>query len=536
MKSSTDPDYVVGVAGCGAMGQGIAQVSVQGGMRTLLFDARDGGAEAAKTAIAGRLNRLVEKGRMGETDAQAAIDLLVPATGLADMAEADCVVEAVFEDLDVKHALFRELESVVRSDCILASNTSSIPLAQIARVCEHRDRVAGLHFFNPVPLMKLVEVIRAAQTSDETVAVLMDLGERMTRVPVEVKDSPGFLVNMGGRAYTTEALRIVHEGVATPEQVDAVMRDCWGFRMGPFELMDLTGIDVNYPVSQIIYDGYNQDPRLKTSPNHKAMFDAGLFGRKTGQGWYKYDGKGQKIDPPSADFVTDAAPITNVAVVTELSDMMGGDWLEDAIHDDELDLELVEDMLLDGVPVDPLLQKFLDDCGMTIIEDDGSCPVLAAPVGGDASLVSSSMEDTTRRLVCLDLQGDTSGRVTLMTGPGSDPGILNGVAAAISAAGCKVTAIKDGAGFVGQRMTAMVANLGCYMAEIGLATPEDIDKAMQLGLNYPQGSIALGEQIGAELVHRVLCQLQDATGEDRYRPTQWLRRRADLGLPLHTPN
>ena len=529
MKSSTEPDYVVGVAGCGAMGQGIAQVSVQGGMRTLLFDARDGGAEAAKTAIAGRLNRLVEKGRMGETDAQAAIDLLVPATGMADMAAADCVVEAVFEDLEVKHSLFRDLEHVVRPDCILASNTSSIPLAQIARVCEHRDRVAGLHFFNPVPLMKLVEVIRSAQTSDETVAVLMDLGERMTRVPVEVKDSPGFLVNMCGRAYTTEALRIVHEGVAKPEQVDAVMRDCWGFRMGPFELMDLTGIDVNYPVSQIIYDGYNQDPRLKTSPNHKAMFDAGLFGRKTGQGWYRYDEKGQKIDPPSADFVTKARPVRKVALSTTLDDPTGGIFeamFQDAGIDD----------LLDDAEAEDVLYELCEVAGLTVIDDDGKCPILAAPKGREASHTVLSTGATHKRLVCVDLLGNWSNRVTLMTAPGADPAIRDGLAAAIAKAGMPVTAISDSPGFVGQRMVAMIANLGCYMAEIGLASPEDIDTAMELGLNYPGGSIALGEHIGAQTCDEILMYLHQATGDDRYRPALWLRRRAMLGLPLHTPN
>ena len=548
MKSSTEPGYVVGVAGCGAMGQGIAQVSVQGGMKTLLFDARDGGAEAAKTAITGRLNRLVEKGRMGESDAQAAVDLLMPCTAMSDMSGADCVVEAVFEDLDVKHSLFRDLEGVVRSDCILASNTSSIPLAQIARVCEHRDRVAGLHFFNPVPLMKLVEVIRAAQTSDATIAVLMDLGRRMTRVPVEVKDSPGFLVNMGGRAYSTEALRIVHEGVATPAQVDAIMRDCWGFRMGPFELMDLTGIDVNYPVSQIIYDGYNQDPRLKTSPNHKAMFDAGLFGRKTGQGWFRYDGKGQKIDPPSPDFVTDAAPATKVAIFS--SERLTTAWAEASMISD-LGQEVVDEMYSDLKDEDPdqALLDFCREIGLEVVDpfegadgladvtevmDGLDIPVLTGPIGEDATSVAGVADY--RKLVCIDLLGDLSKRVTLMTAPGVDQLRLNSVASAIIKSGRQVTAIKDSPGFVGQRMTSMVANLGCYMAEIGLALPEDIDTAMQLGLNYPRGSISLGEHIGAAMLNEIMENIHECTGDDRYRPTLWLKRRAMLGLSLHTPN
>ncbi|MEO1490729.1 MAG: 3-hydroxyacyl-CoA dehydrogenase [Pseudomonadota bacterium] len=498
MKSPEDPDYVVGVVGCGAMGQGIAQVSAQGGMRTILFDAREGGASAARERIAGHINRMAEKGRVSDADAAASIERLEVAENLAALAPCDTVVEAIFEDIDAKHAVFREVEAVVRPDCIIASNTSSIPIASIARACEHRDRIGGLHFFNPVPLMKLVEVIRAAQTSDQTVANLMALGKRMTRVPVEVKDSPGFLVNMGGRAYTTEALRIVHEGVATPEQVDAIMRDCWGFRMGPFELMDLTGIDVNYPVSQIIWEGYGYDPRLKTSPNHKAMFDAGLYGRKTGQGWFKYE-NGKPLDRPSPDFKTDAAPITKVRLAGP----------------------------------NPDLVAFCEEIGLAT-GDEG--PVLGAPVGLDATHRAVRSKIDAQTLCCIDLTGDTSKRVTVMTAPGADRAALEGIAAVIIASGRAVTWINDSAGFVAQRMVAMVGNLGCYMAEIGLASPEDIDTAMQLGLNYPHGSVALADQLGPTRTVNVLEALQSITGDERYRPTQWLRRRAQLGLSLYTPN
>ena len=545
MKNPEDTDYAVGVVGCGAMGQGIAQVSVQGGMTTYLFDAREGGAAAAKEQIAGRINRLVEKGRMGEDDASATIERLVPVETLDGLTKCDAVVEAVFEDLDVKHDIFTKLEAVVRNDCILASNTSSIPLASIARVCQHRDRIAGLHFFNPVPLMKLVEVIRAAQTSDDTIAALMILGRRMTRTPVEVKDSPGFLVNMGGRAYTTEANRIEHEGIARPEQVDAIMRDCWGFRMGPFELMDLTGIDVNYPVSGIIYDGYNQDPRLKTSANHMAMFDAGLYGRKTGQGWYAYE-KGQPLDRPSPDFETGTAPTRAVALSSDL-------WkaIEDDMEDESVDIitsgalseilngRQADELADDDLPQEAMLRRFCAEIGIDIIEDDGECPILAAPIGNDATETALSEcpgEGDHQRLVCLDMLGDTTKRVTMMTAPGSDPRHREGVAAAIIASGRKVTLIKDSPGFVGQRMVAMIGNLGCYMAEIGLASPEDIDTAMQLGLNYPRGSISLVEQIGVSECAMILSRMHEITGDDRYRETLWLKRRALLDLPIHTPN
>ena len=528
MRDPGEPGHTVGVVGCGAMGQGIAQVSAQGGMRTLLFDAREGGAAAAKERIGGHIDRMAEKGRVSAADAEAAKGRLEVADGMQALAACDAVVEAVFEDVEVKRALFGELESVVRPDCLIASNTSSIPIASIARACRHRDRIAGLHFFNPVPIMKLVEVVRAAETSDEAVAKLMALGRRMTRTPVEVKDSPGFLVNMGGRAFTTEGLRIAHEGVATPAQIDAIMRDCWHFRMGPFELMDLTGIDVNYPVSKIIACGYMDDPRLKTSANHMAMFDAGLFGRKTGKGWYEYE-DGRPKDRPSADFTTKAKPARKVALANEQTLSLG---LFDALMDDS---EGALDGLRDDVTGDDMVRAFCDEIGLKIVEDDGKCPLLAAPVGRDATYVAADVEDPSR-VICLDLLGDTSKRVTLMTAPGADREMLAGVAAAIAKAGRAVTWINDSPGFVGQRLAGMVANLGCYMAEIGLAAPMDIDMAMELALNYPRGPIALGEDLGAGELYSLMTGLHEITGEDRYRPTMWLRRRATLGLSLYTPN
>lgn len=502
MKNVSAPDYTVGVVGLGAMGQGIAQVSAQGGMRTILFDANADAVAAAHKLIAQRINRQVEKGRLEPGEAEAAIATLIPASALSDLSAADTVVEAVFEDRGLKQQLFQEIEAAVGPDCIIASNTSSIPIASIARVCERRDRIAGLHFFNPVPLMKLVEVIRAGETSEEVVATLVDLGKRMTRTPVIVKDSPGFLVNMGGRAFTTESLRIAHDRVATPSQVDAIMRDCCHFRMGPFELMDLTGIDVNYPVNQIIWEGYNYDPRLKTSPNHRAKFDAGTFGRKTGQGWYRYE-NGQAVDVPSPDLAPDVPPAKRVVIAE--------------VHRAKC-------------------EEFCSTLGIEMVrDDDGTSPIIAAPLGEDATTVAGMGGYDLKRVICVDLAFDTSKRVTIMTCPGGDPAVRDAFAAAIVQSGRAVTAINDSAGFVAQRMCAMIANLGCYMAEIGLASPEDIDLAMELGLNYPHGPLKLAEHLGTVETANVLNFLHETTREERYRLTTWLERRVLLDLPIHTP-
>ncbi len=490
----------VAVIGAGAMGRGIAQVGIQGGMQVWLFDAAPGAAAKAAEAIAAQLDSLVTKGRLPADEAAAAKAQLRVADALEQIKEVDLVVEAIIENLEVKQQLFTQLETIVRPDCLLASNTSSLRIAAIARSCQYRERVGGLHFFNPVPLMKLVEVIRAPATSDETVAALVKVGERMGRSPVVVQDSPGFLVNLGGRCFTQEGLRIVSEGVATPSQVDAVMRDCWGFRMGPFELMDLTGIDVNFPVSQIISAGYFHDRRLATAPLHQAMAESGQLGRKTKRGFYAYDDAGRML-APSPDAASESAPIEKVA--------------------------LAED--------DDALAELLRELGFSVSNfDDGQSPILCALLGEDVSGYAARRGFDHRRLFALDLTGRLDKRLTLMQAPGAVHALRDGLVAQFNKAGRKVTAIRDSAGFIGQRVAAMVANLGCEMAQIRVAGPADIDKAMTLGLNYPLGPLALADHLGPQTVLNILTQLQAITGDDRYRPSLWLRRRALLGLSVLT--
>ena len=503
MKSADAEDFTLAVIGAGAMGQGIALVSLQGGMNVILVDSRPGGAADAAKQIAARLDRSVEKGRLEAGDAAAMRARLTTREDLGMIESADTVVEAVFEDLAVKQELFQRIEGIVGVDVPIATNTSSIPIASIGRVCNHRARVAGMHFFNPMPLMKLVEIIRGPDTDDTTTAHLTALGKRMTRIPVTVKDSPGFLVNLGGRAYTTEGLRIQQEAVATPAQIDAVMRDCAGFPMGPFELMDLTGIDVNHPVSEFVHREFQSDPRLKTTPHHKLLKEAGRFGRKSGAGHFTYDAGGNKIDPPSPDFTTDAITATFI-------------WVPE--------------------PTDTLM-ALLDGTGMTsLIEDDGAVPIVAAPLGEDATAFAFRNGVDPARLVAIDTTGSTDKRITIMTPPGAGPDALGSVAAALIATGRTVTAIKDSPGFILQRMRAMIANLGCEMAQMDLASPSDIDLALKSGLNYPLGPLEITEDIGARETLDIMEQLQVITGDDRYRPSLWLRRRALLSLPVHTEN
>lgn len=501
MSDEPARDLTIGVIGAGAMGRGIAQVAAVGGFDTLIYDSVAGVAEEAIAFVGKMLDRQVEKGRMDESAAGAAVRRLRRAEALTDFAGCDVVIEAVVEDIAVKQALFRDLETVVRPDAILASNTSSLRIAAIASACVQRSRVGGLHFFNPVPLMKLVEVVRAPDTADHVVETLFAVGERMTRTPVIVRDGPGFLVNFGGRAYTSEGLRIVHEQIASPAQIDAVMREACGFRMGPFELMDLTGIDVNFPASTIIYNGYFQDRRIATSPLHESLFASGRLGRKTGSGYFTYDEDGKRISE-SPDAESSAAPLTTVALAEPHA----------------------------------ALTEFLAAIDVTVGEDDGSLAILTAPLGEDCTAVAQRTGADHRRLVAVDLSTDVASRITVMTAPGADRAVRDGVVASLSAAGRAVTVIHDSPGFIAQRLRAMVANLGCEIAQLGIATPGDIDTAMRLGLNYPQGPLELADAMGPDAVLTILSKLQAITGDDRYRPSQWLRRRALLGLTATTPD
>ena len=491
----------VAVLGAGIMGRGIAQVAAEGGMPVLMFDTQAGAAERGRVFVAEMFQRASQRGRLPAVAAAAATQRVSVVERLSEIAGADIVIEAVVENLEVKRRLFDELDALLPPATLLASNTSSFRIAAIAAGCRAKGRIAGMHFFNPVPLMRLVEIVAAPATHPDTVAAMLALGSRMGRVPVVVKDGPGFLVNLGGRAFTTEGLRLAQDGIATPAQVDAIMRDACGFRMGPFELMDLTGIDVNFPASVAIWQGYFQDPRIQTFALHESLYASGRFGRKTGLGHYAYDSQGNK-QAASADALSTVPPAAAAL--------------------------LAED--------DAQLRNWLTERGWPVrAGDDGESPILAAPLGEDATAVAVRTGVDARRLVCLDLTGNTGKRVTVMTAPGADLAVRDAVIARL-AANAAVTAIHDSPGFVAQRILAMIANLGCEIAQIGVASPADIDKAMMLALNYPQGPIALTDSLGGAKVLRILENLQRITGEPRYRPSQWLRRRALLGLPAATPD
>jgi 3-hydroxybutyryl-CoA dehydrogenase len=291
---------IVGVLGAGTMGAGIAQVAAQNGHKVVLVDLNEDVISKAKEGHLKVLSRLVEKGTISPERLQEIRSNITYSAATMDMSACGIVIEAIIENLDVKHKVFAELETIVGPDCILASNTSSLSIAAIGSSLKKSDRVIGIHFFNPAPLMPLVEIIPAVQTSAEVLTTSQSLIDSWNKIGVICKDTPGFIVNRVARPFYGEALRIYEEGIADFATIDWAMTHFGGFKMGPFTLMDYIGNDVNYAVTESVFASFYYDPRFKPSFTQKRHKEAGFYGRKTGRGYYDY-GEGVSIQEPNRD-------------------------------------------------------------------------------------------------------------------------------------------------------------------------------------------------------------------------------------------
>ncbi|PWV53931.1 3-hydroxyacyl-CoA dehydrogenase NAD-binding domain-containing protein [Chitinophaga sp. S165] len=283
---TADQIKTIAVCGAGTMGAGIAQVAATGSYRTILFDVQAAMLEKAQQQIAQQLENAVKKGKMTPEEKDAILERIIFTPRVEDC-KADLVIEAIVEKLEIKTTLFNQLAAINTSDAILASNTSSLPVSGIAAGVDHPERVAGMHFFNPAPVMKLVEIVKGKETAPEVAALLYTLSQRLGKTPVMVQDTPGFIVNRVARHYYLEAMQVASEGVATYKSIDRLLESA-GFRMGPFALMDLIGNDVNLAVTRSLYEAYNGAPRFAPSPLQIAKVEEGALGKKSGKGFYNY--------------------------------------------------------------------------------------------------------------------------------------------------------------------------------------------------------------------------------------------------------
>jgi len=287
----------IGIIGSGTMGSGIAQVASTAACKVKLYDTNSSALEKAKQSLENILNRLIEKGRIDSEEKNRIQNNISYVNNLKDLSDSDLTIEAIIENLNIKKKVFSELETYVSNDCIIASNTSSLSIASIASSLKKPERCIGIHFFNPAPLMKLVEVIPAIQTSEEVLERSIEIISNWKKTVAVAKDTPGFIVNRVARPFYGEALRIYEEGMASFAEIDAAMKDIGKFRMGPFELMDFIGNDVNYTVTETVFTAFYFDPRYKPAFTQKRFAEAGYLGRKSGKGYYDYDENGKHVIP-----------------------------------------------------------------------------------------------------------------------------------------------------------------------------------------------------------------------------------------------
>ena len=486
------------------MGRGIAQISAQAGSTVKLFDLQPEASIKAKAELAVQWDKLVAKNRLDADKADLQKNRVLAVGALAELADCDLVIEAVVERLDIKQTLFTELETIVLPTAVLVTNTSSLSVTAIASRLKNPQRFAGYHFFNPVPLMKVVEVIAGLKTDAGACSQLSVYARQMGHTPVLAQDTPGFIVNHAGRGYGTEALRIVSEGITDFATVDRILRDQVGFKLGPFELMDLTALDVSHPVMESVYRQYYEEARYRPSVITAQRLAGGMLGRKSGEGFYKYEGAVMQLAPE--------APVPSVLEMPPV-------WVSPrASRRSEL-LQLLKNL---GAKIE------------TGVSASPQALMLVAPLGFDITTVAVLERLDPARTVGIDMLIDDAAtrRRVLATNPATRTDMRDAAHALFARDGKAVSVIRDSGGFVTQRVVATIVNIASDICQQGICSPKDLETAVTLGLGYPMGPLAMGNLYGPTNILEVLFNLQTVYGDQRYRPSPWLRRRGAIGLSL----
>jgi 3-hydroxybutyryl-CoA dehydrogenase len=509
--SAVPSTAAVGVVGAGAMGSGIAQVAAAAGHPVRIFDTQPGAADRAAAAIAVAFEQQVAKGRLEAGVAARAAARVRSVGAVADLAGCALVVEAIVEDLAVKRALFSDLEAWVGDEAILATNTSSISITAIAAGRSRPGRIAGLHFFNPPPSMALVEVVSGLDTDPAVAATLRATAAAWGKRPVDVRSTPGFIVNRVARPFYGEALRLLAEGAADPATLDAVLRDGGGFRMGPFELMDLIGHDVNYAVTRSVFDAFHGDPRFAPSVLQLELVRSGRLGRKSGRGFFAYGADAQ------APVVRDANGVPPAGAVR----LNAGSSLARVLAQ-RLRAAGVASQAEDFGTEGPLA---ITDTGAWVFEADGR--------------TASQLSRHTRRqdVVVLDLLLDPGGAKRIAaarSGRCSDAGAAAAFGV-LQAAGFAVSELKDLPALAVLRTVVMLASEAADAVHHGVADGRGVDLAMRHGANHPIGPLAWADRLGAATVVAVLDRLSAYYGDARYRASALLRWAADSDRCLVEP-
>ena len=490
-------NYTIAVLGAGTMGEGIAQIAGTAGHPVLLYDVSQEQTQSAIENIAGRLERSVNKEKITDKKRTQILANIKPVQTFEELAKAKLAIEAIIEDLLIKQDVFSQLESLLEEDAILATNTSSIDLNEMGSVLKRPERLVGMHFFNPAPVMALVEVVQSTETDSEVADMVFSLAEQWGKSPVHVRSSPGFIVNRAARPFYSEALAILKEGGTDAATCDAIMRECGGFRMGPFELMDLIGLDVNYAVTCQIWESYQRHPRFAPSVLQKELVDSGRLGRKSGQGFFEYGVDVEMQAPKNAP--ESPAPAS---------------------------------LIIEGPEKLPQSLLKLIEGGSLKTKNISGNGIIRLPAGA-AVMISNGKSSTERSLdleenvISLDLCLDyfQSPRIALAPASQCSANALQEAVGLFQSLGKLVSVLKDIPGMVLTRTVAMLSNEASLLVQEEISDAEGVNLAMRKGVNYPQGPLEWAEQWGLFSVVETLDNLRKFYGE-RYQVSSWLQQKA----------